>query len=137
MKKYLRISLTTVMMICMFAIPGRADHYRYYGGGGPGWWPILGLGLVLGIYELSRPSYASPYYSQPPVIIHQQAPNVYVQPAPQYAPAPPAPESNYWYFCRESNGYYPYVKQCPQGWMKVVPTPPSVPLQASPEPAVR
>jgi hypothetical protein len=29
-----------------------------------------------------------------------------------------------WYFCRESNGYYPYVKQCPGGWERVPARPP-------------
>ncbi|HUL00131.1 MAG TPA: hypothetical protein VLX29_04670 [Nitrospirota bacterium] len=29
----------------------------------------------------------------------------------------------YRYYCQESKTYYPYVKQCPGGWMKVVPTP--------------
>jgi len=30
----------------------------------------------------------------------------------------------YWYFCRDSQTYYPYVTSCPGGWTKVVPTPP-------------
>ena len=29
-----------------------------------------------------------------------------------------------WFFCRESNGYYPYVKQCPGGWQRVPAQPP-------------
>jgi hypothetical protein len=29
----------------------------------------------------------------------------------------------YWYYCSESRGYYPYVKRCPGGWMKVAPSP--------------
>ena len=40
---------------------------------------------------------------------------------------PPAQRDDryYWYYCREADKYYPYVKQCPGGWMKVVPnTPP-------------
>ena len=31
------------------------------------------------------------------------------------------PEQSYWYFCQDPEGYYPYVKQCPKGWQKVVP----------------
>jgi hypothetical protein len=40
---------------------------------------------------------------------------VYVQPE--------QPQQNYWYYCQEPQGYYPYVKQCPGGWMKVLPQP--------------
>ena len=62
----------------------------------------------------------SPYYSAPRVIVERPATEYYVQPAPQQ-PEEPA----YWYYCRRPEGYYPYIKQCPDGWMKVVPTPPS------------
>ncbi|MEJ2723091.1 MAG: hypothetical protein P8175_00340 [Deltaproteobacteria bacterium] len=57
------------------------------------------------------------YYSSPPVIV-QQEPPVYVQPEQE--------EPYYWYYCQDPQGYYPYVKTCPGGWMKVVPdvTPP-------------
>ena len=34
---------------------------------------------------------------------------------------PPAPASSFWYYCAESKMYYPYVQQCPTGWLKVVP----------------
>lgn len=39
--------------------------------------------------------------------------------APQPAPEPPA--SSYWYYCPQPAGYFPYVQQCSQAWMKVVP----------------
>ncbi len=67
--------------------------------------------LVLG------PWYPYYYYAAPPVVIQQQPP-VYVQAERQ--------TSNYWYYCQNPQGYYPYVKECPGGWMKVVPeaTPP-------------
>jgi hypothetical protein len=57
------------------------------------------------------------YYAEPPVVIEQQPP-VYEQQAPQVEE-----QQYYWYYCPESKAYYPYVKQCPSGWMKVVPTP--------------
>jgi hypothetical protein len=40
-------------------------------------------------------------------------------------PAPQPEEPNYWYYCHNPEGYYPYVKKCPSGWMKVVPSPPT------------
>ena len=58
------------------------------------------------------------YYAPPPVII-QQTPPVYAQPEQQ--------EDNYWYYCRDPEGFYPYVGNCADGWLKVVPdtTPPN------------
>ena len=66
-----------------------------------------------------RPWYPLGYYAAPPVVIQQQLP-VYIEPEQR--------QSGYWYYCQEPQGYYPYVKSCPGGWMKVVPevTPPPV-----------
>jgi hypothetical protein len=52
------------------------------------------------------------FYAPPPVIIQQQPP-VYVQPEQE--------EENYWYYCPDPQGYYPYIQNCPSGWLKVVP----------------
>ncbi len=125
MKRFMRIVLV-LMVACMVNIPsalaergghggrgGRAVHGEHFGhrGGhaefgvfvGPGlWWP--------GWWE-PYPYY--PYYPSPIVI--QQPTDLYVQPVPQ------ADVPDYWYFCPEPQGYYPYVKQCPKGWMRVVP----------------
>ena len=66
-----------------------------------------------------KPWYPHGYYAAPPVVIRQQPP-VYIEPEQR--------QSGYWYYCQEPQGYYPYVKSCPGGWMKVVPevTPPPV-----------
>ena len=43
------------------------------------------------------------------------------------APAPPTAyvqQPRYWYYCRDPEGYYPYVNECPSGWMQVVPQSP-------------
>lgn len=49
----------------------------------------------------------------PPVYMEQQ----------QGSGQPDAVESqiNYWHYCRNPEGYYPYVKKCLDGWMQVVP----------------
>jgi len=88
---------------------------RYYYGGsiwiGPGWGPWGGSPYY------SYPYYPYyPYYPAPPVINQQQQP-VYVEPAPQQE------EQSYWYYCSNPQGYYPYVQQCPKGWLKVIPSP--------------
>ena len=86
----------------------------YYGGIGLG----LGLGYGLGYYG------GYPYYAYPPVVSTVPvAPPVYIQ---QAAPQPvPQPQANYWHYCRNPEGYYPYVKECPGGWQQVAPTPPA------------
>jgi len=64
-----------------------------------------------------------PYYGYP----YSPAPPVVVQPAPVYEPPAPAPQAAaYWYYCQNPQGYYPYIQQCPAGWLQVVPpaTPP-------------
>jgi len=58
------------------------------------------------------------YYGAPPVVI-EQPPAVYEE--TRESP------SQYWYYCQDPQGFYPYVKNCPGGWLKVVPeaTPPN------------
>jgi len=74
--------------------------------GAPWWW--------------GGPAY--PYYAYPPAVV-QEAPPVYTQQAPE--PPPPA----YWYYCQDPQGYHPYIKECPGGWLTVVP-PSNAPPQA-------
>jgi hypothetical protein len=91
---------------------GGWDHdSRFYGGVwlGPGWWDPWWWGAPY------YPYYPYSYYSSPPTVIQQQPPT-YIQPAPQQEE-----QTYYWYFCRKPEGYYPYVKRCPGGWLKVVP----------------
>jgi hypothetical protein len=80
-----------------------------YIGGGLGWW-----GPSYPYYPY--PYYSYPYYSAPPVVV-QSAPTEYIQQAPA------APQQTYWYYCQNARAYYPYVKECPSGWMQVVPQP--------------
>jgi hypothetical protein len=49
-------------------------------------------------------------------VIQQEQPVYEMQQTPQ-------DEEYYWYYCPDAKAYYPYVKECPKGWMKVVPTP--------------
>jgi len=84
--------------------------HRYPGYWGPRYWGPsvwIGSGLWWG-----SPNY---YYPSPPAVVQQ--PPVYVE------PAPPPEEPQYWYYCQDAQAYYPYVQQCPKGWMKVVPQP--------------
>jgi hypothetical protein len=99
-------------------------------------------GARVGVYAgvpLYAPYYYPPVYygyAYPPIIYAPPAaPPVYVergeaQPAPQAAP-PAQPQSD-WYFCPDSNGYYPYVKSCASGWQRVPPQPPAPTRQGLP-----
>jgi hypothetical protein len=40
-------------------------------------------------------------------------------------PPPSSAPSQYWAYCQDPEGYYPYVQECPGGWIPVVPTPPA------------
>jgi len=78
------------------------------------------------------PYYYGPYYAPPPYYYPPYAPVAMPASPPQYIehgdvqPAPPQQQSeNYWYFCPETKGYYPYVQQCQGGWQRVVPQPPN------------
>ena len=112
MKRVGCLILATVMALAVSALPapalagGRPFHRvgaRVFVGVGPVW-PWWWAPPVHPVY---------PVYSAP--VIVQQSPPVYIQ---QEAPA-----QQYWYYCENPKGYYPYVQQCPAGWLKVVPNP--------------
>jgi hypothetical protein len=73
------------------------------GGRGPAWGPVW---------------YPPPYYYPPQVIACRRPPPSSSEPAAQ-----PVQAQQYWYYCKSGKGYYPYVKECPEGWQKVLPQP--------------
>jgi hypothetical protein len=78
------------------------------------WWPWYPWYASYPYYSY-YPYY--PYYYPAPAMAVEQQPQAYAESGEQ--------ESDYWYYCQDPQGYYPYVKSCPGGWMKVVPqTPP-------------
>jgi len=115
MKKSLYPVIVLVIVALLFAsaLPVQARGHFYggvwigpgWGGWGPWWWGAPAY------------PYYYDYYWAPPVVNQEQS-RVYVQPAPQVE------QQSYWYFCPDSRNYYPYVKQCPSGWLKVVPSAP-------------
>ena len=118
--------------------PGWGGHWGGpgWGGrwGGPGWGPGWGYWGGPGIY-LGAPFWGGPYWGGPfwgapywggpygyfagPPTVVEESPPVFTQPAPQPGGA------YYWYYCENPEGYYPYVRECPNGWMKVNPSPAS------------
>jgi hypothetical protein len=69
---------------------------------------------------------AAPWYYPPPRVVYAYPPVAAVQPAPQEyieMNPPQRPNDSWWYYCHSPEGYYPYVKECPQGWQRVEPRP--------------
>jgi hypothetical protein len=81
-------------------------HFSHFHGG-----TRVFIGATFIGAPLVYPYYAYPYYAPAPV---------YYAPPPTYVEPAPAPQS-YWYYCAPSRAYYPYVRDCPSGWQRVVP----------------
>jgi hypothetical protein len=79
-----------------------------------GWWWVAAGSW----YFFTRPVYPYPSADVPPVVVEPTV--TYVTPPP--APAPVV-ASSYWYYCRPSNSYYPYVSSCSESWMQVAANP--------------
>lgn len=97
----------------------------YYSPGfyGPGFYGYGGYGYGgygFGGYGYGDPYYYPPYYAYPRTVIVPSTPPVYIQ---QQQVQPVQPQTNYWYYCQDPDGYYPYVKNCPGGWLQVAPQP--------------
>lgn len=110
-------------------VVGRGGYLRHggsrydgrHGGHGGNFRGSIWFGPTFGIWgdPFFYPYYPYPYYRYyaPPTVVVPQQPEEYIVPVPQQE------ETNYWYYCKEAGGYYPYVDRCPSGWMRVVPSP--------------
>ena len=98
----------------------RHGHWvRGHDGDELGWWWV-----VAGLWFFYPHQVANPYpYVQPST-------TVVVNPSAAQSPNSAATTSTpaqYWYYCRASKAYYPYVKSCAGKWEKVPSTPPPPP----------
>ncbi|WP_148415788.1 hypothetical protein [Noviherbaspirillum massiliense] len=87
---------------------GRWVHGRH--GAHEGWWWVVGPTW----YWYPAPVYPYPDPYLPP-------------PAALITPPEPAAQPQYWYYCVNPPGYYPYVPQCNGNWERVPATPPPPP----------
>jgi hypothetical protein len=103
----------------------RGGHWVHgYRGSRLGWWWV-----VAGVwYFFPQPVYPYPDPYVPPTIVVTPS-----APAPAAAPTT-SPPTEYWYYCKSANAYYPYVASCPEGWQKVPSTPPPAPTNTTPPP---
>ena len=117
----------------------RGGHH-HHGGGWGGFGLGLGMGMIgYGIGSMGRAPYYAPFYGYPPVgyganygyplnygyppvVSAPSAPPIYIQQEVVQV-QPQAQGGDYWHYCRKPEGYYPYVKNCPGGWIQVAPEP--------------
>lgn len=82
----------------------------------------VGVGFPIGWGYWPYWQYPQPYSYYPRIGVPAE-PVIYVEKG-DGDPAPGQDPSQFWYFCRDSNTYFPYVKECPTPWQRVVPYPP-------------
>lgn len=138
MKRYSKAVPVFLLLVfgAMASGPAMAQRYGHgYGHGGN-----VRFGITLGLPLFGLGYYPGPYSSYPAYAYPAPA---YVYPGPAYAyPGPAvAPSAGYveqgvpqaapaqalgdWYYCADSESYYPYVRDCPGGWQRVPAQPPS------------
>jgi hypothetical protein len=121
--KPVRSILTVTLLLAGLGATGAALAYGGHGhghghGGHHGGHASLGLyfGVPLATPYYYPPAYYYPprYYYPAPVVVTPAAPTYYLQ-----QDTPPPPAAGYWYYCRDPQGYYPQVQQCPTPWQQV------------------
>jgi hypothetical protein len=92
--------------------------------------PRVGFGINFGFPLYAPAYYPAPYYPYYPAPYYGYPPAA-AAPSPSYVeqgassqPAP-APVQSDWFYCAGAKAYYPYVTECPGGWQRVAPQPPS------------
>jgi len=117
-----KVGLIIIAGLCLSLALSSGALADWHGGHG-GWHGGWHGGPYWGWYGPWYP-YAYPYYS--PYAYPYYYPYAYLAPSYPSAsvPVPSEPQQSYWYYCRDSKAYYPYVTSCPSGWVPVVPTPP-------------
>lgn len=115
------------------ARPGWYGGYRgprvgVYYGPGFGYWGAFNYGWGFGYglpyaYGVPYPYGAGYPFAYAPVMINATpVAQTYIQQEPSAeAVVQTAPTANYWYYCTQPAGYFPYVQNCSQPWIKVIP----------------
>jgi hypothetical protein len=116
-----------------FAFRGRSG---FHGGHGHSHSNVfVGFGVAAPVWWWGWPYYYPYYYPYPyPYYPYPYPATGYVEQSSVYVQQEQQAEPYYWYYCEGAQAYYPYVQQCPNGWMKVVPTPANGPKASGPKP---
>ena len=105
-----RLTVITFLLACAFVSASASAHGVRFG---------IGIGFPVFPWY-----YPAPYYYHPPpapVVMAPSAPPAYVE---RRSEAAAAPAEHFWYYCNDSQAFYPYVRQCASPWERVTPTPP-------------
>ena len=124
-----KIGLTLILAVCLSLACFSGAMADWHGGGfhgGGGWHGGWYGGWRGGFYGWYGPWYPFGYPYYYPYAYPYYYPYTYPPPADPSAAVsvPSEPQQSYWYYCKDSKAYYPYVTSCPDGWIPVVPTPP-------------
>lgn len=148
LRKLTVLSVTTLAVLGSTVADARP--YHRHGGGRALLFaaPFIAAGAILASRPYYRPYYQPAYYQPayyyppapvyyapppPPVYIEQPQyqysvpPQSQSQPQPEYSVPPqsqvePQPQSqSTWYFCADSQAYYPNVQSCAGGWQRQAP----------------
>jgi hypothetical protein len=131
MKKLTPALVAAVLATALLAAPAAhaRGHYHHHHHGAH-----FGVFVGAPLFPYYSPYYYRPYpYYYPPAVVVPPSPPVYIEqgqtvPNAAAAPAPSGPQAAsgqtaYWYFCPDSQTYYPYVQQCASQWQQVEPQP--------------
>lgn len=126
----MKIAKTIILLAALVSAVSSAPAFADRGRGYRGHYPARPhyyhrhhshFGLFIGAPLVLAPWYVGPRY-YPPAVVVPPAPTVYIEKA---APPQSAESEQYWYYCRDSEAYYPYVTECAGPWQKVVPHAPA------------
>jgi len=125
MSRLLTFLLIATLISSVAVSPAWADRNSFHGGARVhvNGWNALALALIGTVLYLAAKAPPPPNAPAPayPAQVDPQQPATTAQAA---APTATEPQQNWWYYCAQANGYYPYVTTCPTGWTKVSPVPP-------------
>jgi hypothetical protein len=101
--------------------------YRHHGHGGS----RVQFGIMLGapLFYPAPTYYPYPYPVHVPTFVVPREPPVYIERGDQTPPSASSAGSTavqtspFWYYCRDSDTYYPYVKECAQPWERLAARP--------------
>jgi hypothetical protein len=125
-----KVAILSLAVLAGVAAPADADangrrHHRGHGHGHG----HAHFGFYFGAPFF--PYYAAPYYPYypryyypPTVVVPAPSSPAYIERGALDAPAPSASTQGspaYWYYCTDSQTYYPYVQRCATPWQQVVP----------------
>jgi hypothetical protein len=119
------VGTLVLLLFATLASSSAMAQHRGHGHGHGGHGGSVRFGISLGIPLFGPRFYPAPYYAYPapayvypPVVVAPSSPPIYIEQGATAQEAPAQAQGD-WYYCADSNAYYPYVAQCPAGWQRV------------------